>query len=197
MSAIGDRTIRLIRGLGADEVRRASATRAAIALRSAEDLDRCVTLWNGPCGCLLVEDAPFLRYAFGRLLRMQGIDVKEANDGQEALDCLAEFRPHLVLTDLMMPVMGGVELITHIRANPETAGLPVVAITADATEQAERLAREAGAVDVITKPIDLPALLDRLKVLVPDRRSGSPRPRPVPAEPIARREPGRSTIGQK
>jgi len=116
---------------------------------------------------LLVEDAPFLRYAFGRLLRMQGYDVKEANNGQEALDCLAEFRPHLVLTDLMMPVMGGVELISHIRANPETADLPVVAITADATEQAETLARRAGAVDFITKPIDLPALLDRLKVLVP------------------------------
>ncbi len=116
---------------------------------------------------LLVEDAPFLRYAFSRLLRMQGYDVKEANDGQEALDCLADFRPHLVLTDLMMPVMGGVELITHIRANPETAHLPVVAITADATEQAETLARRAGAVDVITKPIDLPALLDRLKALVP------------------------------
>ncbi len=112
---------------------------------------------------LLVEDAPFLRYAFSRLLRMQGYDVREANDGQEALDCLADYRPHLVLTDLMMPVMGGVELISHIRADPTMAGVPVVAITADATEQAEQMARKAGAVDVITKPIDLPALLDRLK----------------------------------
>ncbi len=116
---------------------------------------------------LLVEDAPFLRYAFGRLLRMQGFDVKEANDGQEALDCLAEFRPQLILTDLMMPVMGGVELIRHIRANPDLDDVPVVAITADATDHAEQAAREAGAVDVITKPIDLPALLDRLKMLVP------------------------------
>ncbi len=116
---------------------------------------------------LLVEDAPFLRYAFGRLLRMQGYEVMEANDGQEALNCLSDFRPDLVLTDLMMPVMGGVELISNIRANPETCDLPVVAITADATDQAEQLARQAGAVDVITKPIDLPALLDRLRVLVP------------------------------
>ena len=115
---------------------------------------------------LLVEDAPFLRYAFGKLLRMEGFDVKEVNDGQEALDCIGEFRPDLVLTDLMMPVMGGVELISHIRSNPATATLPVVAITADATEQAERQARQAGAVDVITKPIDLSSLLERLKVLV-------------------------------
>ena len=115
---------------------------------------------------LLVEDAPFLRYAFGRLLRLEGFEVKEVNDGQEALDCLAMFRPDLVLTDLMMPVMGGVELISHIRANPEYTELPVVAITADATEQAERQARKAGAADVITKPIDLTALLERLKLLV-------------------------------
>ena len=104
---------------------------------------------------LLVEDAPFLRYAFGRLLRMEGFDVKEVNDGQEALDCLASFRPDLVLTDLMMPVMDGVELIAHIRADPEFSSVPVVAITADVTDRAARLAREAGAVDVITKPIDL------------------------------------------
>ena len=115
---------------------------------------------------LLVEDAPFLRYAFSRLLRMQGYDVKEANDGQDALQCLIGYRPDLVLTDLMMPIMGGIELISHIRANPEYAQVPVVAITADATEHAEKAARQAGAVDVITKPIDLPALLERLRHLI-------------------------------
>jgi CheY-like chemotaxis protein len=116
---------------------------------------------------LLVEDAPFLRYAFGRLLRLQGYDVMEVNDGREALDRLSDFRPHLVVTDLMMPVMGGVELISKIRANPENAGLPVVAITADCTDQAQTLARRAGAADVIMKPIDIPVLLERLKTLVP------------------------------
>jgi CheY-like chemotaxis protein len=114
---------------------------------------------------LLVEDAPFLRYAFGRLLRMHGFEVCEATDGREALDRLAQFRPNLVLTDLMMPVMDGIELIRRLHQDPATAELPVVAITADATEQAERQARQAGAIDVITKPIDLPALLGRLHEL--------------------------------
>jgi two-component system cell cycle response regulator DivK len=114
---------------------------------------------------LLVEDAPFLRYAFGRLLRMHGFDVMEANDGREALDCVDEFRPQLVVTDLAMPVMDGVELIQRLRANPVTADLPVVAITADSSGQAEMKAREAGAVDFVTKPIDLPTLLDRLHAL--------------------------------
>jgi CheY-like chemotaxis protein len=97
---------------------------------------------------------------------MEGFRVKEVNDGQEALECLAEFRPDLVLTDLMMPVMDGIQLIAHIKADPEFADVPIVAITADITDRAARRAREAGAVDVITKPIDLAALLDRLKVLV-------------------------------
>lgn len=114
---------------------------------------------------LLVEDAPFLRYAFSRLLRLKGFEVCEANDGREALDALPGFQPQLVLTDLMMPVMDGVELIRRLHANPQTAHLPVVAITADATALAERQAREAGAIDVITKPIDLPSLLNRLRDL--------------------------------
>ena len=114
---------------------------------------------------LLVEDAPFLRYAFGRLLRMHGFEVMEANDGREALNYVADFHPQLVLTDLLMPVMDGVELIRRLRSDPQSAEIPVVAITADASQQAEQRAREAGAIDFITKPIDLPALLDRLRAL--------------------------------
>ena len=114
---------------------------------------------------LLVEDAPFLRYAFGRLLRLHGFDVCEANDGREALDCIADFHPHLILTDLMMPVMNGFELIRALRSDPKTAGLPVVAFTADPTEQAEREARQAGAVDYFTKPVDLASFVKRLRVL--------------------------------
>ncbi len=114
---------------------------------------------------LLVEDVPFLRYAFGRLLRLHGFDVCEANDGREALDCIADFHPHLILTDLMMPVMNGFELIRALRSDPKTAYLPVVAFTVDPTEQAEREARQAGAADYFTKPIDLASFMKRLRVL--------------------------------
>jgi CheY-like chemotaxis protein len=114
---------------------------------------------------LLVEDAPFLRYAFGRLLRIHGYDVMEANDGIEALERIESFHPHLVVTDLMMPGMDGVELIRRVRANPITAATPIIAITADSTIQTEERARTAGADDLIAKPVELPALLDRLRSL--------------------------------
>jgi CheY-like chemotaxis protein len=114
---------------------------------------------------LLVEDAPFLRYAFGRLLRMHGFDVMEAEDGREALNCVSDFHPQLILTDLMMPVMDGVELIHRLRSDPESAAIPVVAITAEDSVEAEQRARDAGAVDFVTKPIDLPNLLERLRLL--------------------------------
>jgi CheY-like chemotaxis protein len=114
---------------------------------------------------LLVEDTPFLRAAFGRLLRLHGFDVREATDGRQALACLSSFRPQFVLTDLMMPGMDGYELIRALHDDPATADVPVVAITANATEEAEREAREAGAAAVIHKPIDLASLLSQLREL--------------------------------
>jgi CheY-like chemotaxis protein len=114
---------------------------------------------------LLVEDAPFLRYAFGRLLKFHGFEVMEANDGEEALSCVENFRPQLVVTDLTMPVMGGVEMIRRLRSNPNTRDLPIVAITANATAHSEKEAREAGAVDFLTKPIDVPTLVERLRAI--------------------------------
>jgi CheY-like chemotaxis protein len=114
---------------------------------------------------VLVEDAPFLRYAFARLLRMYGFEVREAVDGFDALQSVAEFHPDLVLTDLMMPDMDGIELIRRLHDDPKTADLPVVAITADSTEHAGRQAREAGARDVIIKPIDFTSLLDQIHAL--------------------------------
>jgi CheY-like chemotaxis protein len=117
---------------------------------------------------LLVEDSPFLRYAFGRLLRMNGFKVREATDGREALDAVDDFHPQLVLTDLIMPVMDGIEFIARLHEDPSTVGLPIIAITADATESTERRARDAGALDVITKPIDMHSLLGRLSNLAVD-----------------------------
>lgn len=112
---------------------------------------------------LVVEDSPFLRFAFSRFLRSQGYEVMEAADGRAALDCFPEFQAQLVITDITMPVMDGVALIEALRGDPATAQIPVVAITADSSLATERRARAAGAVDVIMRPIDLPDLLVRIR----------------------------------
>jgi two-component system, cell cycle response regulator DivK len=130
-------------------------------------------MWDGienNMRILLVEDAPFLRYAFGRLLRMHGYEVQEANDGRAAMECVPGFRPQLVLTDLRMPVMDGLELIRRLRSDPKTADLPIMAITADASEQLENRVRAAGVVDFLTKPVNMPELLDRLRVFRDETR---------------------------
>ena len=110
---------------------------------------------------LLVEDTDDLRYLLARALRLYGCEVREAESAGAALEAVAGFQPDLVVTDIMMPVMDGVELIRRLRSSPATSTVPMVAITADSTGRAERRAREAGAVDFIIKPVDVVMLLAR------------------------------------
>lgn len=117
---------------------------------------------------LLVEDNDDLRRLFARVLRNFGCDVLEAADGTSALGAVAGYSPELIVTDIMMPGMDGVELIGRLRAIPHMSSVPVVAITADDTGEAERRALEAGAADFLLKPIDPVRLLDRIGRLGPE-----------------------------
>jgi CheY-like chemotaxis protein len=111
---------------------------------------------------LLVEDNDDLRRLFSRVLRLNGCEACGAAGGAEALEVAVGFAPELVLTDLMMPGMDGVELIRRLHAIPELAAVPIVAITADTTPEAERRARQAGAIDFVVKPVDIGLLLARM-----------------------------------
>jgi len=114
-----------------------------------------------PTRILLVEDTDDLRTLYSRFLRFHGYEVCEAANGQEALSRLQGQEHDLVLTDVMMPVLDGIELIRHIRSTPSMKGLPVMAVTASGSDL-ERQAREAGAVDVLAKPVEFPVLLERI-----------------------------------
>jgi len=139
-----------------------------------------------PLRVLLVEDTDDLRVLYSRVLRRQGFQVSEACNGLEALSRLDDLNPDLVLTDIMMPVLDGIELIRRIRSIPELEETPVVAITGSGNEIEQR-ARDAGAVDVLAKPLKLPELLERLAPYQPSgrrgwRRGSGDRPwRPEPA----------------
>ena len=94
----------------------------------------------------------------GEILRGNGVGVIVASSGAEALGILETSRFDLVLLDLKMPDMGGVETARRIKANPETARLPVIAMSADTIDgEASRL-REIGMDDYIAKPVE-PATL--------------------------------------
>lgn len=75
---------------------------------------------------LLVEDERGISSAFALLLKIEGFRVSVAGDGQAALDQLRETSPDLILTDLRMPVMNGLELIQKVRAEPAHANLPIL-----------------------------------------------------------------------
>lgn len=113
---------------------------------------------------LIVDDnATNLRLA-RMLLVGEGFEVCTAADAEEALVLLPSFRPRLILMDLQMPGMDGIELTRRLKADPATRGIVVLALTAYAMKGDEERAREAGCDGYVSKPIDtraLPALIAR------------------------------------
>ena len=81
---------------------------------------------------LVVDDEPDLRYILRRIFERAGHEVADAGNGATALEAVHRSLPDLMVTDMMMPVMGGAELIRRLRADPATALLPILAVTGDA-----------------------------------------------------------------
>ncbi len=108
---------------------------------------------------LVVDDSMLIRHTVCRYLQERGFDVESATNGAEALEVLAQVRPDLVVTDLNMPKMTGSELITALKANADTADIPVVVIAAKKTSTDEQM--ESRAQYVIYKDIAIDEQLDK------------------------------------
>ena len=84
------------------------------------------------CRILVVDDEPDLRFILRRIFEKAGHEVADAGHGAAALECVRGSLPELVVTDMMMPVMDGHELIRRLRADPATAQIPILAVTGNA-----------------------------------------------------------------
>jgi CheY-like chemotaxis protein len=109
----------------------------------------------GEHSILVVEDNPVNRKLARNVLRSRGYRVIEAASGEEALKLLERQQVDLILMDIQLPGMDGLEVVRRLKKDPATAHLPVVALTAHAHESDEIRAREAGCVGYIAKPIRL------------------------------------------
>jgi CheY-like chemotaxis protein len=110
---------------------------------------------------LVVDDVPVNRELLLALLQPLGFDLTEAADGAEGVAKFAQTAPDLVLMDLVMPVMDGLEAMRRIRASgPEGAAVPILALSANAGQQDRAQAQSAGANHFIAKPVPHNELID-------------------------------------
>lgn len=115
---------------------------------------------------LLVEDNELNRDMLSRRLSREGFDVECAVDGGQCMEFLASRRPDLILMDINLPGRDGYVLTGEIKANPDTASIPVIALTAHAMSGDREKSIAAGCEDYDTKPVDLKRLLGKINSLL-------------------------------
>jgi two-component system, sensor histidine kinase and response regulator len=112
---------------------------------------------------LVVDDQPINVQLLKRKLEREGMSVATAYSGREALDLVKADKPDLILLDVMMPEMDGIEVCQRLQADTETKTIPVIFITARTSKEGKIEGLGVGAVDYITKPIDLDETLARVQ----------------------------------
>lgn len=121
---------------------------------------------SGSKRVLIVEDERDILKLVTHYLEKEGFRVLTATTGIEALKKIQEEKPDLLMLDLMLPEMDGLEVCKRVRAKPETAMLPIIMLTAKAEESDTIVGLELGADDYVTKPFSPKALVARAKALL-------------------------------
>jgi two-component system cell cycle response regulator DivK len=115
---------------------------------------------------LLVEDNEDNRDMLSRRLERKGFEVLLAVDGQDGVTQTKEKLPALILMDMSLPVLDGWEATKLLKASPETASIPIIALTAHAMSSDREKAIESGCDDYDTKPVDFQRLLEKIARLI-------------------------------
>jgi two-component system, chemotaxis family, chemotaxis protein CheY len=117
---------------------------------------------------LIVDDSVALRKILQRVIRNAGIEigqVQEAGDGRAALECLETFQPDLVLSDINMPTMDGLEFLKKLRASANLKDLPVIMISTEASRERVMESIELGARNFIRKPFTEDDIREKFRFL--------------------------------
>ena len=114
---------------------------------------------------LIVEDNEMNLDMLSRRLARLGFEIVSARDGQQGVEAAARERPDVILMDMSLPVIDGWEATRRVKAAPETASIPVIALTAHAMAEDRDRALASGCDDYDTKPIDLTRLLAKIRTL--------------------------------
>ena len=126
---------------------------------------------SAPAGKLLVvEDNPANQLLMTAVLRRAGFEVLVASSAEEARVTLSEGRPDAILMDIQLPQQDGLSFTRDLLADEATCDIPVIALTAHAMRGDEELARDAGCIGYLTKPIDTRALLGALEGILSQSR---------------------------
>lgn len=115
---------------------------------------------------LVVEDDPTILQLLEVNFEMEGFTVLRAEDGMLGLEAARAKQPDVIVSDVMMPNMSGLEMVTELKADPDTAGIPVILLSAKAQGSDVRQGIEAGADDYVTKPFEPLDLIDRVNSLL-------------------------------
>ena len=133
---------------------------------------------------LVVDDEASSREPLEVLLQAEGYLTTTASNGRSALSSIARNTPDLILLDVTMPGMDGYELASLIKSDPLTAGIPIVMVTGFTGRGARVVGLNAGAEDILSKPVDAAELSLKVRNLLRLRASaGVGRPRPVDTLP--------------
>ncbi|HEY0166564.1 MAG TPA: response regulator [Jatrophihabitans sp.] len=125
-----------------------------------------MTYTERPARLLVVEDDDDIRALFSATLHGAGYRPQVASSGQQALDQAGELVPDLVISDVSMPGLSGLDVCRALKAEPRTAATVVLLISALCTEQDREAGLQAGADDYLTKPIRPAVLVERVRSLL-------------------------------
>ena len=117
--------------------------------------------------CLVVEDSPMMRQLLVfALSRIRNFTVIEADDGVDGLKKLAAHKFDLIITDINMPIMDGLKLVKRIRSDAVHREVPIMIITTEGAQEDRQRAMQLGANEYVTKPIQAPQVIGKVKQLL-------------------------------